>query len=77
MSKRDIHEEDVNIPENVFKVLDRPFTNEELELCIRRLKRDKSTSIDKIMNKYMIFGKDILKPVLCKLFDKAFVVLSI
>ncbi|VDI46956.1 Hypothetical predicted protein [Mytilus galloprovincialis] len=35
----------------------------------KKLKRDKSTGYDDIMNEYILFGKTLLKPVLCKLFN--------
>ncbi|VDH98937.1 Hypothetical predicted protein [Mytilus galloprovincialis] len=56
-------------PETVFEELDLPFTEKELDSCIKKLKRDKSTGYDDIMNEYILFGKTLLKPVLCKLFN--------
>ncbi|VDI37957.1 Hypothetical predicted protein [Mytilus galloprovincialis] len=41
---------------NVHKELDIPFTDTELEKCLRKLKYDKSTGFDNIMNEYLIAG---------------------
>ncbi|VDI21822.1 Hypothetical predicted protein [Mytilus galloprovincialis] len=42
---------------NVHEELDIPFTDTELEKCLRKLKYDKSTGFDNIMNEYLIAGK--------------------
>ena len=34
-----------------------------------KLKRDKATGFDNIMNEYLITGKTLLLPILCKLFN--------
>ena len=51
------------------KNLDVPFTESEIYMCIKHLKRDKATGFDNIMNKYIIFSRHFIKPVLCKLFN--------
>jgi hypothetical protein len=53
----------------VFDELGRPFDENELDLCITMLKRDKAIGIDNIMNEYILRSKNLIKPVLCKLFN--------
>ena len=55
--------------EPVYEELDVPFTESEIDMCIKNLKRDKATGLDNIMNKYIIFSRQFIKPVLCKLFN--------
>jgi hypothetical protein len=51
----------------VFDELHRPFDENELDLCITKLKRDKAIGIENIMNEYILMSKNLIKPVLCKL----------
>ena len=37
-------------------------------MCIKRLKRDKATGFDIMMNEYIIFSRQFINPVICKLF---------
>ena len=53
----------------MFDELHRPFDENELDLCITKLKRDKAIGIDNIMNEYISMSKNWIKPVLCKLFN--------
>ena len=53
----------------MFDELHRPFDENELDLCITKLKRDKAIGIDNIMNEYILMSKNLIKPVLCKLFN--------
>ncbi|VDI19966.1 Hypothetical predicted protein, partial [Mytilus galloprovincialis] len=53
----------------VFDELDSPFTEKELDDGIKKLKRDKSTGYDNMMNEYIIMSKNFIKPVLCKIFN--------
>lgn len=55
--------------ETVFDELDRPFDENELDVCITKLKRNKAIGIDNIMNEYILMSKNLIKPVLCKLFN--------
>lgn len=55
--------------ECIFEELDRPFTENELENCVRMLKRNKSPGIDNVLNEYIIESKAVLLPILCKLFN--------
>lgn len=57
------------IKDEVFDELDLPFTENELDDGIKKLKRDKSTGFDNMMNEYIIMSKNFIKPVLCKLFN--------
>jgi hypothetical protein len=47
----------------------RPFDENEIDLCITKLKRDKAIGIDNIMNEYILMSKHLIKPVLWKLFN--------
>ncbi|XP_063447953.1 uncharacterized protein LOC134727502 [Mytilus trossulus] len=70
-SNPDIHPQDLS-GENtgtVFDELDSPFTETELDDGIKKLKRDKSTGYDNMMNEYIIMSKHFIKPVLCKIFN--------
>lgn len=51
--------------ECVFEELDKPFT----ETDIKGLNRNKSPGVDNILNEYILEGKTILIPILCKLFN--------
>jgi hypothetical protein len=55
--------------ENIFEELDVPFTEAELEKCLKALKKNKSVGTDTIMNEYILTGNTTLIPVLCKLFN--------
>jgi hypothetical protein len=55
--------------ECVFEELDKPFTENEIETCIKGLNRNKSPGVDNILNEYILEGKTILIPILCKLFN--------
>ena len=71
MNKENINGTDngeVNL-ENVFKELDVPFTDIEIEKQVNSLKKNKSVGVDNIMNEYFLAGKTVLIPVLCKLFN--------
>jgi hypothetical protein len=48
----------------VFEELDKPFTENELETCIKGLNRNKSPGVDNILNEYILEGKTILIPIL-------------
>jgi hypothetical protein len=52
--------------EYVFEELDKPFTENEIETCIKGLNRNKSPGVDNILNEYILEGKTILIPILCK-----------
>jgi hypothetical protein len=54
--------------ECVFEELDKPSTENEIETCIKGLNRNKSPGVDNILNEYILEGKTILIPILCKLF---------
>jgi hypothetical protein len=43
--------------------LDVPFTEAELEKCLKALKKNKSVGTDTIMNEYILTGKTTLIPV--------------
>ena len=43
--------------EPVYEELDVPFTESEKDMCIKKLKRDKATGFDIMMNKYIIFSR--------------------
>jgi hypothetical protein len=71
MNKGNINTNDnnnVNL-ENIFEELDVPFTEAELEKCLKALKKNKSVGTDTIMNEYILTGKTTLIPVLCQLFN--------
>ena len=51
--------------EYVFEELDKPFTENEIETCIKGLNRNKSPGVDNILNEYILEWKTIL----CKLFN--------
>ena len=53
----------------MFDELHRPFDENELDLSITKLKRDKAIGFDNIMNEYILMSKYLIKPVLCKLFN--------
>jgi hypothetical protein len=40
--------------ECVFEELDKPFTENEIETCIKGLNRNKSPGVDNILNEYII-----------------------
>jgi hypothetical protein len=44
-----------------------PFTEAEVEKCLKILKKNKTVGSDNIMNQYILTGKAELIPVLCKL----------
>jgi hypothetical protein len=46
--------------ECVFEELDKPFTENEIETCIKGLNRNKSPGVDNILNEYILDGKTIL-----------------
>jgi hypothetical protein len=46
--------------ECVFEDLDKPFTENEIETCIRGLNQNKSPGVDNILNEYILEGKTIL-----------------
>ena len=58
-----------NTMECVFEELDKPFTENEIETCIKGLNRNKSPGVDNILDEYILEGKTILIPILCKLFN--------
>ena len=71
MSKEDI-DDDSELPvfsEAVFEELDKPFTEQEINIYARKLKSDKSPGGDNILNEYIKEGRTILLPLLCKLFN--------
>jgi hypothetical protein len=47
----------------VFEELDKPFTENEIETCIKGLNRNKSPGVDNILNEYILEGKTILIPL--------------
>ena len=69
ISKENVQDDNHLTPEAVYEELDSPFTEAELDSCIKNLKRDKSTGFDNIMNEYIIMSRNLIKPVLCKLFN--------
>ena len=59
MNKGNINTNDnnnVNL-ENIFEELDVPFTEAELDKCVKALKKNKSVGADNIMNEYILTGK--------------------
>ena len=55
--------------EVIFEELDRPFTEREIDICIKKLKNDKSPGYDNILNEFIKEGKNILLPLFCNLFN--------
>ena len=53
----------------VFEELDNPISVVEIESCIKKLKHGKSHGEDCILNENMIEYKDILLPLLNKVFN--------
>jgi exonuclease III len=51
------------------KTLDTPFTIKEIKTSIDRLKPGKSCGLDRILNEFLIHGKDILCGPIAKLFN--------
>ena len=49
--------------ECVFEELDKPFTANEIETCIKGLNRNKSPGVDNILNEYILEEKTILIPI--------------
>jgi hypothetical protein len=66
-SKDNIGDINHDTTETVFGELDRPFDENELNLCITKLKRDIAIGFDNIMNEYILMSKHLIKPVLCKI----------
>jgi hypothetical protein len=58
--------------EKVFEEFYIPFTEAEVEKCLKALKKNKTVGSDNIMNEYILTGKAELIPVLCKLFRAIF-----
>lgn len=69
-SNSDLHPQDLpgENTDTVFDELDSTFMEKELDDGIKKLKRDKSTGFDNMMNEYIIMSKNSIKPVLCKIF---------
>ena len=61
---------DVDSDEYTFEELDHDIQIDEVLNEIKKLKTDKATGLDGIMNEIFISCKDILSPVLTKLFNK-------
>ena len=58
--------------ENIFEEFYLPFTEAEVEKCLKTLKKNKTVGSDNIMNEYILTGKAEFIPVLCKLFKAIF-----
>ena len=52
--------------------LDIPITKDEILKCIKNLKTDKASGIDKICNEYIKASKDIMLDIYVKLFNLVF-----
>ncbi|VDI37427.1 Hypothetical predicted protein, partial [Mytilus galloprovincialis] len=61
-------EEDVN-NEVIYEELDRPFTEQEIDVCVKKLKTEKATGYDNLLNEFLKECKLALLPLLCKLFN--------
>ncbi|VDI43776.1 Hypothetical predicted protein, partial [Mytilus galloprovincialis] len=53
----------------VYSELDRPFTEQEIDICVKKLKREKAPGYDNILNEFIKECKTVLLPLLCKLFN--------
>lgn len=56
----------------MFDELNLNFTHEEILQSIKQLKLNKSAGPDKLLNEFLIYGKHVLTPILCNLFNKIF-----
>ena len=53
----------------VYSELDRPFTEQEIDICVKKLKREKAPGNDNILNDFIKESKTVLLPLQCKLFN--------
>ena len=56
----------------MFEELNIEFSHEEILNSIKQLKLNKSGGPDKLINDFFVYGKHILKPTLCNLFNQIF-----
>ena len=63
------YDSDMDLNTVVFEELDNHITVVEIESCIKKLKREKSHGEDCILNEYLIECKDMLLPLLHKVFN--------
>ena len=64
-----LNNDNVNDDEPVYEELDRIITDDEILVAISNLKRSESHGIDGLLNEYFIEYKDLLLPLLNKLFN--------
>jgi hypothetical protein len=55
--------------EVIFEELDQPFTDQEIEMCVKKMKNDKTPGYDNILNESIKKGKTVLLPLICRLFN--------
>ena len=55
--------------ENAEESLNRPFTSEEIQKCIGKLKNSKSPGFDNILNEHIKLTKDLMTPMYVTLFN--------
>ena len=60
---------DVNNDLQNVECLDKEISINELEKAIGKLKRNKANGLDNILNEFLIYGGDLLKIVMLKLFN--------
>ena len=51
------------------ELLNREFTDGEIQKCIKKLKTRKSAGVDHILNEYLMASGDVMLPVFTKLFN--------
>ena len=56
----------------MFSELDIPISNAEVMKAVNQLSNSKSAGPDKLINEFFIYGKSVLTPYLCILFNKVF-----